>query len=92
VPRDVIVHALERSFPMLEGQCLDRARRRPAAGSSTFRFVVRDGLAASRTVASTTSRDGVDQCLVRALADVRFPSTAGATEVSYVLSYAPSFR
>jgi serine/threonine-protein kinase len=88
IAREAIQSALDRAVPTLDQQCLTGKRRR-SIGSATIDFVVRDGRASNRTISRTTSTDGTDECLQRALADVTFPSSPDDTQVSVTLGYNP---
>ena len=50
------------------------------------------GRATNRRVEATTARDGADECLARAVADVLFPATSEPTDVSYPLRWDPNAR
>ncbi len=93
VARAEIVAALERDFPRLDTECLTASpRRRIMPDRATLAFSVNGGRATNRRVEASTSRDGADECLARALADVAFPVAGEPTEVTYDLRYDPNAR
>ena len=86
VPRDAIVSVLDAAVPTLDQQCLSR-RRRPGAAVITFVFVVREGRAGNRRIDRSSATDGIDECLLRGLADLAFPSSPDETEVTATFAY-----
>jgi serine/threonine protein kinase len=90
--RNAIQSSVERAFPSLDGECLTRSRRAVARGTTTMSFVVSEGVAHDRVVEGTTSTDGADQCLVRALSEAQFPVAAEKTTVLYTVRYDPAVK
>ena len=58
----------------------------------TYGFVIVDGRATKRSIERSSANDGSDECLLRALGDLRFPSSPEETQVSLTLSYDPAVR
>ena len=93
VPREAFGPIFESAYPMFDQQCLNPRRgRRPAAAVVTYAFVVREGRATNRRIERSSSTDGTDECLLRAFADVAFPSSRDDTEVTVTLSFNAALR
>jgi eukaryotic-like serine/threonine-protein kinase len=91
VPKAQIIGAVEGAFAQMDSECIEtRGKRKVRSGAVTLGFEVKEGEPTNRRVLATSSTDGADECLVRALSDVRFPVAPGATEVSYSLSFDPA--
>jgi serine/threonine-protein kinase len=91
--RDVVQSSVERAFPRLDVECLTvSGRRRIAPGTTTLTFNIVDGRPTQRAVEATSSPDKTDECLVRAMSEVTFPSAPDPTAVSYTLQYDPRQR
>jgi serine/threonine-protein kinase len=92
VAKDGIVSAMEAGFSRLDAQCLTTSKRRVSAGVVTLAFTVQSGQASNRRIESPPVRDGADECIVRALGDIPFPSHADPTHVTYTLRFDPAVR
>jgi tRNA A-37 threonylcarbamoyl transferase component Bud32 len=93
VPRDAISDAVKRGIPMLDQQCMRagsrRGRQSTLPGSMSYAFAVRNGLPANRRIERGSSNPSLDECILRGLGDLTFPSSDDETEVSVVFSFDP---
>jgi eukaryotic-like serine/threonine-protein kinase len=92
VPQNAIADAIQRAVPMFDQQCLRASPRRgavQAAGSVTYAFAVRSGLPANRRIERGSANASVDECLLRGLGDLTFPSSPDETEVSVAFAFDP---
>ena len=87
VPKASVVPVLDAALPSIETQCLSARRRRSRGGTVVFSFVLRDGLAGNRKIERSSTADNTDECLLRSLADLRFPSSPEETNVTFTLVY-----
>jgi serine/threonine protein kinase len=88
VPRAAVHAAVDAAYPVLDQQCLGpRRNKRPTSGAVTYAFAIREGRATNRRIERSTTTDGTDECLLRAWADVTFPSSPDETEVTVTLSF-----
>ncbi len=86
--RDAIKPVLDSAHPMFDQQCLaPRRGKRPAVGVATYAFTVREGRASNRRIERTSTNEGTEECLLRAFADLAFPSTAEETEVTVTVTF-----
>jgi hypothetical protein len=93
VPKEQIVGAVEAAFAQMDEECVEtHGKRKVRGGVVTLGFDVRGGEPVNRRVLASSTGDGADECLVRALRTVRFPEAADPTEVSYSLSFDPAVR
>ena len=88
VPRESFQPVFDGAYPVFDQQCLGARRgKRPSAAIVTYAFVVRDGRATNRRIERSSSSDGTDECLLRAFADLAFPSSPDETQVTVTLAF-----
>jgi tRNA A-37 threonylcarbamoyl transferase component Bud32 len=91
--RDVVRAAFEAATPVFDQQCLGPRRvKRPATGTVTYAFEVKEGRATNRRIEGSTTTDGTDECLLRALSDLAFPPSAEPTDVTVTLAFNAALR
>jgi tRNA A-37 threonylcarbamoyl transferase component Bud32 len=86
--REAVHSAVTAAYPVFDQQCLGLRRgKRPALGVVTYAFEVKEGRATNRRIERSNTSDGTEECLLRALSDVAFPSSPDEAQVTLTLSF-----